>query len=116
MGGVWTTKTAGTGGGNSVSFAFVDVVELFAYQVIDTVTCVARPNTIDTTFSKIYGGSGRFEKYPASKVASVELDTILIFSPDDAANPENTFETESQVWNTQLEVNYAKKYLDSSML
>lgn len=116
MGGVWTTKTAGTGGGFSVSFAFVDVVELFAYQVIDTVTCVARPNTIDTTFSKIYGGSGRFEKYPASKVASVELDTILIFSPDDAANPENTFETESQVWNTQLEVNYAKKYLDSSML
>ncbi len=84
--------------------------------MIDSITCVVRPDTIDTTFSKIYSGSGRFAKYPASKVASVELDTILVESPENALNPINSFQILSQIWETQLEVKYVKPYLHSSML
>lgn len=84
--------------------------------MIDSITCVARPNTIDETFGKIYFGAGRFAKYAASKVASVELDTVLVNVPNDATNPVNMFELTPQEWTTQLEVNYVKPYLHSSML
>lgn len=51
---------------------------------------------IDTTFSKIYGGSGRIAKYAASKVASVNLDMISVSVPEDTENPINSFQVVAQ--------------------
>eukprot|EP00624_Nannochloropsis_granulata_P002573 evm.model.NODE_22940_length_25679_cov_38.964836.2 len=67
-------------------------------------------------FSKVYGGSGRFAKYPASKVASVNLNTVSVTVPPDAANPINSFQVIPQEWETLVEVNYVKPYLHSSLL
>jgi hypothetical protein len=67
-------------------------------------------------FSKVYGGSGRFAKYPASKVASVNLNTVSVTVPPDAANPFSSFQLFPQEWKTLVEVNYVKPYLHSSLL
>ena len=86
--------------------------------MIDTVTCVHRPVEIDAEFEKIYGGSGRFEKYASSKVDSVEQITVLDswdFYPL-AMNPLNSYQLFPQVWYTQLDVDYVKPYFHSSML
>jgi hypothetical protein len=91
-------------------------VDLYAYLVMTSVTCVYRPEKIETDFKKIYGGSGRFEKYAASKVDSVEAFTTLRAFPPDAENPFNLNQIYPQTWLTQLEVDYAKHYLHSSML
>ena len=112
----WAGYNIGGGGGSIAGFSYLIRVELFAYTMIDSITCVARPDTIDTTFSKIYDGSGRFAKYPASKVASVNQMTELVDGPPDAANPISPFEFAPLEWQTLLEVNYAKHYLHSSML
>ncbi|GAB5030692.1 Hypothetical protein NocV09_00303580 [Nannochloropsis oceanica] len=118
-GSTYTTITQyglGAGLGYLNPIFYVGNIQFYAYQVIDSITCVARPNTIDETFGKIYFGAGRFAKYAASKVASVELDTVLVTGPVAAMNPANIFELFPQEWETQLEVNYVKPYLHSSML
>jgi hypothetical protein len=85
--------------------------------VLTSVTCLYRPVAIATDFKKIYGGYGRFAKYAASKVASVEQATVLeSFPVGTIANPVNAYQTLPQFWFTQLDVNYVKHSFDSSML
>lgn len=85
-------------------------------MVIDTVTCVHRPVEIDAEFEKIYGGSGRFEKYATSKVDSVKQITVLDDFFFAAGNPLNLYQLFPQFWYTQLDVDYVKPYFHSSML
>jgi len=120
-GSTYTSETQyGLGGTGFSSGAagsdYITSVNLHAYVVITSVTCVYRPDTIVSTFSKIYGGSGRFAKFPASKVASVKQDTLLMTVAPGASNPINPFQFLPQEWETQLEVNYVKPYFHSSML
>lgn len=89
-------------------------VALHAYVVIDTITCLHRE--IETEFKKIYGGSGRFEKYAAFKVDSVEQVTEALSFYGDVENLSNPYQIFPQTWLTQLDVDYVKPYLHSSML
>lgn len=120
-GGTYTTETQyGLGGTafDGTAAGAIYQVALNAYVVVTSVTCLYRPISIDSDFQKIYGGGGRFEKFAASKVDSVEQFNVLDSSPADTpiANPTNAYQTSPQFWNTQLEVNYMKPYFHSSML
>lgn len=101
----------GDNGGGAIYFTYLKY-----YLVINTVTCVFRPVAIGTAFKKIYGGSGRFERHAASKVDSVDQTTVLESFPGNAENPINPLQFQAQRWETQLEVDYVKPYLHSSML
>lgn len=119
-GSTYLTETQyGLGGGvyaGGANAGYVYEVDLYNYLVVTSVTCLYRPVEIETAFDKIYWGSGRFEKYAASKVDSVEAITALVDTPGDAENPLNPNQIIPQTWLTQLDVDYVKSYLHSSML